>query len=268
MRRRKSCRAGRVDFELALALRRGRFLQRPADQESLGAADPVLLHGADLFRPFGQPVERIEQVLGEIGDLEEPLRQFALLDRRARAPAAPVDDLLVGEHRHVLGIPVHLGSLARDQSLVEEIQEQHLLAVIIVDVAGRELPAPVDRQSHHLELRAHGGDVCVGPVAGVDPVLHRRVLGRHAEGVPAHRMQDVEALRALVAGHHVAHRIVARVADVDAAGRIGEHLQHVIFRARVVVPRLEELCRVPGLLPSGFGGARIVSFGCHDRIFT
>ena len=70
-----------------------------------------------------------------------------------------------------------------------------------------------------LELAAHGGDVVVGPGAGMDLLVHRRVLGRQAEGVPAHRVQHVEAARPLVARDHVAHRVVAHVAHVDAPRR-------------------------------------------------
>ena len=40
------------------------------------------------------------------GDLEEPLVELALLDQRARAPAAAVDHLLVGEHGLVDRVPV------------------------------------------------------------------------------------------------------------------------------------------------------------------
>jgi hypothetical protein len=69
----------------------------------------------------------------------------------------------------------------------------------------------------------------------MDLVLLGGVLGRQAEGVPAHRVQHVEALGALVARDHVAHRIVADMAHMDAPRRIGEHLEHVVFRARIVV---------------------------------
>ena len=48
----------RVDLELALAVRRGRRVEREADQQALGAADPVLLHQPDLFRPAVERVER------------------------------------------------------------------------------------------------------------------------------------------------------------------------------------------------------------------
>ena len=61
----------------------------------------------------GQPgmlVERRQQIVGVGRDLEVVHRDFALLDQRAGAPAAAVDDLLVGEHGLVHGIPVdHAG---------------------------------------------------------------------------------------------------------------------------------------------------------------
>src|SRR6185436_12431302 len=43
--------------------------------------------------------------------------------------------------------------------------------------------------------------------------------------------------------------------------RIGEHLQHVIFRPRVIVPRLEDAALVPDLLPAGLGLAGVVAVG-------
>ena len=177
----------------------------------------------------------IQQVLAEIGDLEEPLGQFPLFDQRAGTPAAAIDDLLVGQHGHVLRIPVDLGILAVDQTLFQEIEKEILLALVVFDVAGGKFARPVERQAHRLQLAAHGGDVFVGPGLGVDLVLHRRIFSRHAEGVPAHRMQHVVAAGALVAGHDVAHRIVAHMAHMDAAGRIGEHLKHIVFLARIVV---------------------------------
>ena len=42
--------------------------------------------------------------------------------------------------------------------------------------------------------------------------------------------------RALIAGDDVAHRIIADVAHMDAAGRIGKHLEDVIFRPRSSLP--------------------------------
>ncbi len=95
--------------------------------QALGLADPVALHHAHLLGPALERIERLEQVLGEVGDFQEPLRQLALLDHRAGAPAAAVDHLLVGEHGHVDRVPVDLGALAVDEAGLEEIEEQLLL---------------------------------------------------------------------------------------------------------------------------------------------
>ena len=57
----------------------------------------------------------------------------------------------------------------------------------------------------------------IGPAAGMDATLNGGVLGRHAEGVPPHRMEHVETPRAHIAGKHVAHGVVADMAHMDAA---------------------------------------------------
>ena len=93
-------------------------------------------------------------------------------------------------------------------------EEEVLLAMVVVDVAGRKFARPIERQTHGLQLTAHGGDVLIGPVLGVNLVLHRRILCRHAEGVPTHGLQDVFAEHALVAGDHVADGVVAHVPHV------------------------------------------------------
>ncbi len=160
-------------------------------------------------------------------------------------------------------IPIHLGLLAVDQTLFQEVQEQVLLALIVFDVAGGEFAGPVQRQAHRFQLAAHRRDVFVGPALGVDLVLHGGVFGRHAEGVPAHRMQHVVAARALVAGNHIAHGVIAHMAHMDAARGIGEHLEDVVLLARVVVVGQEDVFIVPFCLPAGFGIARVVTFGGH-----
>ena len=148
---------------------------------------------------------------------------------RAAAPAAPVDHLLIGEHGHVHRIPVHIGFAAIDKAGLVEIQEQLLLLVIIFRIAGGEFARPVQRQAHHLELGAHRRDIFVGPVARAYALVARRILGRQAEGIPAHGMQHIVALGAAEAGDDIAHGVVAHMAHMDAPRRIGEHLQHIAF---------------------------------------
>ena len=78
-----------------------------------------------------------------------------------------------------------------------------------------------------LQLLAHRPDIGPGPFARMDLALHRRILGRHAERVPAHRVEHFVALHPPVAGDDVAHRVIADMAHVDAPRGIGEHLEHV-----------------------------------------
>ncbi len=56
------------------------------------------LHQAHFLRPLVERLQGFQQLVGILGDAEEPLRQLALLHKRAGTPAASVDDLLVGEH--------------------------------------------------------------------------------------------------------------------------------------------------------------------------
>src|SRR5207249_3650130 len=91
----------------------------------------------------------------------------------------------------------------------------------------------------------HRRDVLVGPDGGMDAVLDGGVLGGEAEGVPAHRMEDVLAAHPLVARHDVSDRVVADVAHVDAARGIREHLEAVVLRPARVLADTE----APGLLP-------------------
>ena len=191
------------------------------------------------------------------------MRHFALLHQRARAPAASVDDLLVGEHRLVDRIPVHLPELALDETGAEKIEEHLLLMLVVGGIAGRDLTRPVERQSHRFELRLHRGDVLIGPRFGMDLTLHGGVLRRHAEGVPAHGMQHVESHGAFESRDHVAHRVIAHVPHVDASRWIREHLQHVILLARIVVTGGEDAPLVPHLLPAGFRLAGIVALDRH-----
>ena len=251
---------------------RGENLQRlvaafdgEEDARALGASDPVALHEPHLLGPARQGLQRLQELVGEAGDTEEPLRQSALLDDRARAPAAPVHDLLVGKHRAIDRIPVDPGLLALDEPGLEEVEEQRLLVFVIAGVAGREFALPIDREPHHPELPAHGRDVRVGPLGGVDAALEGRVLCRQAEGIPAHGVEHVEAPRPLVARHHVAHGVVAHVAHVDAARGVREHFEHVVGRTPVAPLGPEQTRILPGSLPLGFDRLRVVTLTHRQR---
>ena len=95
----------------------------------------------------------------------------------------------------------------------------------------------------------------------VDVVFDGVVLGRQAEGVPAHRVEHVVALHPLFSGDEVERRVGARVADVQPLpGRIGELDQRVVFRLRVVAHRGKRLLLLPDPLPLLFDLREIVPF--------
>src|SRR3546814_1816462 len=65
---------------------------------------------------------------------------------------------------------------------------------VIVGMAGRQLPAPVQREAQFLELRLHIGDIFVGPFAGMDILFHRGVFGGHAEGRSEEHTSELQSL--------------------------------------------------------------------------
>ena len=174
----------------------------------------------------------VEQLVGVVRDAEEPLLELARRDRRAAAPAAAVDDLLVGEHGLAARAPVDVRPLAVREAALEHLQEQPLVPVVVVGQAGGDLALPRVADAEALQLPLHVGDVLERPRLGVDVVLDRGVLGRQAERVPAERVQDVEAAHPLHAGDDVADHVVADVPDVRVPGRVREHLEAVELRLR------------------------------------
>ena len=223
-------------------------------------ADPVGLHHADLFRPVPEPVQRLQQLGRVVGNAEEPLRQLAPFHQGTRPPAAPVNHLLIRQHRHVDGVPVHHGRLAVHQPRRQHVQKHRLLLAIVFRVAGGKLAAPVNRQAQGLHLRAHVGDVAIGPVLGVPAPFHCGIFGRHAEGIPAHRVQHAESAGGFVPRDHVSHGVIAHMAHVDAPRRIGEHLQHIVFRA-AVADGGKDVGPVPRVLPAAFRCGGVIGHG-------
>ncbi len=241
--------AGGVDPQLVLLAVQ---LIREGEAHAVALADPVGLHGLHLLRPAGQRVEILQQFVGVLGDAEEIHRDVALLDHGAGAPAAAVDDLLVGQHGVVHRVPVHHRGLLIDDTLLEQAREQPLLPAVIVRLAGGHFARPVHAQAQRLQLLLHVLDVGIGPGGGRHVVGHRGILGRQAESVPAHRLHHVVALHLVIAAKHVADGVVAHMAHVQLARRVGEHRQAIVFRFAAVFVGAERLGGLPLLLGGGF----------------
>jgi hypothetical protein len=76
-------------------------------------------------------------------------------------------------------------------------------------------------------------------------------------------MNQVMPLGGLHARDDVAERVVAHMAHMDAARRIGEHFEDIVALARVVALDDEGLPVLPHLLPVGLHFARVVAFDAH-----
>ena len=112
----------------------------------------------------------------------------------------------------------------------EHLQEGPLGPLVIVRIAGAEFTVPVEGEANPVQLLPVTGHILVGGLfrmlAGLDGIL----LCRKAEGVVSHRMKDVEALQALVAGIDVAGDVSQRMSYMQArTAGVREHVQHIVF---------------------------------------
>ncbi len=251
-------RTGREDGVVDAHLRVGE-----RDLGALGAADPVALHRDHVLRPVDRR-EIVEQAVGVVGDAEEPLLELAQLDGGAAALAGAVDDLLVGQHGGVLGTPVDRGLLAVGQPALEELQEDPLGPAVVARLVGAELTRPVDRDAPGAELALEGLDRGLGGDARVHAGLDRVVLGRQAEGVVAHRVQDAHAVATAEMRDRVSDRVVLQMPHVGLARRVREHLEHIgARRAVVLVGDFPGALAFPDRLPLAFDLVRLVTMLGH-----
>ncbi len=237
------------------------LLVAEGDLRALGAPDPVALHRLDVRGPL-DGVEVVEQAVGVVGDAEEPLLELADLDEVAAALAAPVDDLLVGQDRLVVGAPLDGGLGAIGQAALEELEEDPLRPAVVARLVGPELARPVDRDPPLAELALEGGDRRVRGLARVLAGADRVVLGRQPEGVVAHGMQHAHPVTAAEVGDGVADRVVLQVPDVRLAAGVGQHLEHVGLLAPVgLVGHLPGVLVVPDALPARLDLTRVIAVG-------
>ena len=122
-----------------------------------------------------------------------------------------------------------------------------------------DLARPVVAEPHALQLVAHRRDVLARPVGGMHLGVDCRILRRQSERVPTHRMQNIEALCAAVAGDQIANRVVPHMPDMQLAGRVWKHFKNIIFRAPGIRRDLEQPLLAPDALPFCFAFAEVVS---------
>ena len=252
-------RARGEDAQLLAARVMGRWCNGEVDLGTFGATDPVRLHRANRFWPV-EPLKR-EELVGVVGDLEEPLRKVALGNRSGAAPANAINpfDLFAREGDLARRAPVDRRLLSIGDTLLIELQEDPLVPAEVDRIAGDDLAIPVERGAHAAQLAAHVLHVGDGPLARMDLALYRGVLCGEAEGIEADRVEDVEALHALVSRDGVGRVHDVPVTNVQVARRVGPHREQVVVGlARVGEVGGVESKLLPAALPARLNLGRVV----------
>ena len=220
-------------------------------------ANPVFLHEFHALWPR-QIIQIIEQLFRvfRLGDVQIIPWDFALLDQCTAAPAAPVDDLLIRQNCLVNRVPVHHLGFAIRNAFLQHLQEKPLIPFVILRLTRRKLARPINRQAHRLHLLLHVRDVVIGPLRWRHIVVHRRVFRRHAERIPAHRHQDIKALHAQLARHHIVDGVIAHMAHVQFARWIRQHRTSIKLRLIVALRDGVHVSGCPSGLDVDFEGAR------------
>ena len=165
-----------------------------AELSAFGATDPVALHRLDALGPV-EAVEGIQQLLGVLGDAEEPLLEVAAFDDVAGALAGAVgEDLFVGEHGVASGTPVDRCLGAVGEAGAEQFEEYDLVPAHVVRVVAAQFAPPVVDRAQSLHRGLELSDAGLGVHAGVVSTLYGGVLGGQAERVEAEGAQYGVAL--------------------------------------------------------------------------
>ena len=237
-------------------------LDGQVELRALGPADPVALHGLGPFGPL-EVVEGLEELVGVLGDAEEPLLEVTLLDDVAGAVTGAVGQhLLVGQHGLTAGTPVDRGQGPVGQAGLPEAQEDELVPLDVGGIVAVDLAAPVVDGAEPTERRRELGDPGVGEDPRMGPRLDGGVLGGQAEGIEPDRAQDPLALHGLVADGQVAEGVVPDVALVGRPRRVGVHAQRVELLPRIVVVDLVGALVIPVALPLALHRIDVVC-ACH-----
>ena len=232
------------------------------DQRAFTAANPVALHGADFFGPALKLFKIAQEFVGVVGDAQEPLFKFTLLDESIFVtPAAAIHHLLVGEHGATLRAPVDAAFFAIRQTLFIKLEEEPLIPAVVVGKAGGDFAGPIVGEAEAVHLRLHFGDVVDGPLTRRSVVLNGGIFGGKAEGIPAHGVKNVVAVHPHVTGKSVPDGVVADVAHVQSARGVRQHFENVVFlfRRTVRIGGVELGIGLPAGEPFGFNALGIVA---------
>ena len=217
-----------------------------------------------------ETVEFIHEPLRVCSDAKHPLAHRATLNGMSADFAFSINDLLIRKHSAEFRAPVHwrggdigetdtirgvaficgdwLGAIRRRvEPRIIELEKNPLRPFEIAGIRCVYLALPVVAEADALKLRAEIGYVRLGGharvLAGLDGVL----LGGKTEGVPAHRVQHVEATHFFVAPDDVRRRVALGMPHVQArTARVGKHIEHVVFWPRSIEAGLARIRSVKG----------------------
>ncbi len=248
---------------------------------AFAAADPISLEKLDALGPV-EAVEFFNQTVGEGRDAQHPLAERAALDGKSSHLALAIHDLLVRKHGAELRTPIHrhLGDIreahrvrigacvARNrlgffrsgiEPRIVKLQENPLRPTEVAGVGRADFAVPIVAEADRLELATEVVDVAGGGDARVLAGFDGELLGGQAEGIPAHRVQDIEAPHPVEARENIRRGVALDMADMEAvAARVGEHVENVelrLGRVEALVTRVfgaEGTALDPLLLPLGF----------------
>ena len=203
-------------------------------------------------------VQTIVQLLTVFGEVEEPLTHSLLLHRAVAAPTPSGLDLFIGEHGRAGRTPIDRCKFAASEPLFVEFGEKPLIPAVVPRIVALHRSTPIVREPHALDLLRDGGHVAFGDVVGMATLGNGGVFGRHAKGIETHRVEDIEAPHAFVAGHGVTDGVVSNVTHVHFSGRVRVHFQTVERGATFANFSVEEAGVGPFLLPSNLVNAGLL----------
>ncbi len=179
-------------------------------------------------------------------------------------PATAVDHLLIGKDGSANGAPIDEGLFAIGEVFLPHAQKKPLVPAVVFGLAGGDFAVPIVSQSEPHQLLLHMRDIGVGPVGGMALVLDGGVFGGQAKGVHPW-VEHIVALHPLIAGEGVADGVVADVAHVQPAARIGQHLEDVVAGLGTVVEGPVEIGRrTPLFTPLQFDFLMVVRLFRHS----
>ena len=130
---------------------------------------------------------------------------------------APLNTSSLARPVLIYGTPVDRGGGFIRQALLVELEEDPLRPAVVSRVRRVDFPVPVVGEAQRLDLPPEVVDVFLGDLRRVRARRDGEVLGGQSERVPAHRVQDVEVLHALVAAQDVGGGVALGVAHVEPA---------------------------------------------------